>query len=187
MGLSVVAQHEGSVRGRLEDTISHSPISDATVTVLDIRDSSLVEFTRSRPSGHFQVGGLKTGKYRLLVTHVGYRPVSRFFVISELVENPDLGLITPDNKTSLLDAVTVEQEAAPVSIRHDTIEFNAGSFKTKPDAVVEDLLKKLPGVQVDKNGVIKANGEEVKKVLVDGKEFFGTDQDRLEEPSGRCR
>jgi Outer membrane protein beta-barrel family/Carboxypeptidase regulatory-like domain len=175
MGLSVFAQHDGSVRGRLEDTISHSPISDATVTVLDIRDSSLVDFTRSKSSGYFQVSGLKRGKYRLLVTHIGYRPVSRFFFISELVEDPDLGIIAPDNKASLLDAVTVEQEAAPVSIRHDTIEFNAGSFKTKPDAVVEDLLKKLPGVQVDKNGVIKANGEEVKKVLVDGKEFFGSD------------
>jgi hypothetical protein len=174
-GLSVFAQHDGSVRGRMEDTISHSPISDATVTVLDIRDSSLVDFTRSRPSGYFQVSGLKRGKYRLLVTHIGYRQVSRFFIISELVEDPDLGIIVPDNKASLLDAVTVEQEAAPVSIRHDTIEFNAGSFKTKPDAVVEDLLKKLPGVQVDKNGVIKANGEEVKKLLVDGKEFFGKD------------
>src|SRR5436305_10186645 len=75
----------------------------------------------------------------------------------------------------MLDAVQVVQEAAPVTLESDTVEYNAGSFKTKPNAVVEDLLKKLPGVQVDKDGKIKANGEEVKKVLVDGKQFFGND------------
>ncbi len=75
----------------------------------------------------------------------------------------------------MLDEVKVVQEVAPVTLRNDTIEYNAGSFKTKPNAVVEDLLKRLPGVQVDKDGKIKANGEEVKKVLVDGKQFFGND------------
>jgi hypothetical protein len=170
-----LAQHDGSIRGRLQDTSSHTPVPDATVTVLTMRDSSLVSFTRSEPSGLFRVNALPGGTYRVLITHVGYRSVSKVFVISDLVRSIDLGTIPLSDKAGLLDAFTVEQEAPPVTIRHDTIEFNAGSFKTKPDAVVEDLLKKLPGVQVDKNGVIKANGEEVKKVLVDGKEFFGTD------------
>ena len=75
----------------------------------------------------------------------------------------------------MLDEVTVNQEKPPVIFRNDTIEFNAGSFRTKPNSVVEDLLKKLPGVQVDKDGKIKANGEVVKKILVDGKEFFASD------------
>ncbi|MDP4217130.1 MAG: TonB-dependent receptor [Bacteroidota bacterium] len=170
-----LAQHDGSIRGRLQDTASHASVADATVTVLTIRDSSLVGFTRSDPSGLFRVNALDKGTYRLLITHVGYRSVSQVFVITDLIRSIDLGVIPLRDKAGLLDAFTVEQEAPPVTIRHDTVEFNASSFKTKPDAVVEDLLKKLPGVQVDKNGVIKANGEEVKKVLVDGKEFFGAD------------
>ena len=170
-----MAQADGSVRGRLKDTAAHIPVPDATLTILNIRDSSLVSFARSNASGVFVLSRLNSGAYRLLVSHIGYRSVSRNFVITDLVKTVDLGEIALTDKSSTLEAVTVQQEAPPVSIRHDTIEYNAGSFHTKPDAVVEDLLKKLPGVQVDKNGNIKANGQEVKKVLVDGKEFFGND------------
>jgi hypothetical protein len=66
-------------------------------------------------------------------------------------------------------------EAPPVTLIGDTVQYNAGSFKTKPNAVVEDLLKRMPGIQVDKDGKVKAQGQEVKRVLVDGKEFFGND------------
>ena len=173
--LQALAQADGSVRGRLKDTAAHIPVSDATLTILNARDSSLVNFARSNASGAFMLSRLSNGTYRLLVSHIGYGSVSRNFVITDLLKAVDLGEIILTDKSSTLEAVTVQQEAPPVSIRHDTIEFNAGSFRTKPDAVVEDLLKKLPGVQVDKNGNIKANGQEVKKVLVDGKEFFGND------------
>jgi hypothetical protein len=164
------------VRGRLTDTAAHAIIADATVTVLDIRDSSLVAFSRSGASGQFAVKGLSPGNYRLLVTHIGYRNLNRVFAITDLGKLIDLGELVMVSKASTLEAVTVQNEAPPVVMRGaDTIEYNAGSFKTKPDAVVEDLLKKLPGIQVDKDGTIKANGETVKKVLVDGKEFFGND------------
>jgi hypothetical protein len=175
IGLQALAQADGSVRGELKDTAAHLSVPDATVTILNIRDSSLVSFSRSKAWGHFLVPRLSKGAYRLLISHVSYRSASRNFVITDLVKEVDLGEIVLTDKGSMLDAVTVQQEAPPVTIRHDTIEFNAGSFHTRPDAVVEDLLKKLPGVQVDKNGNIKANGEQVKKVLVDGKEFFGND------------
>lgn len=171
--LPTFSQRDGSIRGRLQDTVAHAPVADVTVTVLNTKDSSLAGFSRSRESGSFLVKGLNAGSYRLLITHVGYRTVSRNFVINEAVRELDMGEIILTGKSNLLAEVTVEQ--APVTIRHDTVEFNAGSFKTKPDAVVEDLLKKLPGLQVDKDGTIKANGEQVKKVLVDGKEFFGND------------
>ncbi len=173
MNLKVFSQRDGSIRGRLQDTAVHAPVPDATVTVLNVKDSSLVGFSRSISSGNFLVKGLSNGNYRLLITHVGYRTVSRNFIIDDVIREFDMGEIPLSGKSDLLTEVTIEQ--APVTIRHDTIEFNAGSFKTKPDAVVEDLLKKLPGMQVDKDGTIKANGEQVKKVLVDGKEFFGND------------
>lgn len=174
-GLPTFGQADGSVRGTLKDTVAHAPVADATVTVFDVRDSSLAGFGRSTASGDFVVSRLRRGAYRLLISHVGYRSASRNFVITEQVRDAGLGEIVLTDKSSMLDSVTVQQEVPPVSMRHDTIEYNAGSFHVKPNAVVEDLLKKLPGVQVDKNGNIKAGGEQVKKVLVDGKEFFGND------------
>ena len=175
VSLQALAQTDGHVHGKLMDTAIHAPVSDATVTVLDIRDSSLAGFGRSMASGIFLVSRLRNGTYRLLISHVGYKPASRNFVVSDLVKDINLGEIVLLDNSHVLDSVTVKQEVPPVVIRHDTIEFNAASFRTRPEAVVEDLLKKLPGVQVDKDGNIKAGGQQVKKMLVDGKEFFGND------------
>ncbi|MBC7902074.1 MAG: carboxypeptidase regulatory-like domain-containing protein, partial [Gemmatimonadaceae bacterium] len=166
---------QGSVKGVLSDTATAKFVSDATVTVLDSKDSSLVSFSRSNAEGFFSIKGLSSGKYRLLVTHIGFRNLNRDFVINEHIPVIDFGSLPLLSKSNTLEEVTVVAEAPPVTIRNDTLEFNAGSFKTSQNAVVEDLLKKLPGIQVDKDGKIKANGEEVKKVLVDGKEFFGND------------
>src|SRR5688500_4141942 len=80
-----------------------------------------------------------------------------------------------NDRTKVLEEVLVTNEAPPVTLINDTIQYNAGSFKTQPNASVEQLLKKLPGVKVEKDGTIKAQGEKVQKVLVDGKEFFGND------------
>lgn len=169
------AQNNGSIRGNCIDTVSKQPLADVTVTILHAKDSSLVTFGRSNKNGSFNIQYLPNGSYRLLVTHIGYRNYSKNFEITESKKEVDAGYIILNNKASMLEEVTVSQEKPPVTFKNDTIEFNAGSFKTKPNAVVEDLLKKLPGVQVDKDGKIKANGEEVKKILVDGKEFFGND------------
>ena len=175
LSLQTVAQNNGHVKGQLMDTASRQPLANATITVMQAKDSSLVTFSRSNNSGAFDVRFLAKGNYRLLISHIGFRNYSKFFEITEDKKEVDLGFIAMGSNSAMLDEVSVVQEKAPVTIKNDTIEFNAGSFKTKPNAVVEDLLKKLPGVQVDKDGKIKANGEEVKKVLVDGKEFFGND------------
>ena len=172
-GSSAFSQRDGSIRGRLQDTAARQPVPDATITLLNAKDSSLVTFSRSGSSGSFLLKGLGPGSYHLHITHIGYRTVVRSFTLTALVKDLDLGEIGLAGKSDQLEEATVLQ--APVTIRHDTIEYNAGSFKTKPDAVVEDLLRKLPGVQVDKDGTIKANGQTVNKVLVDGKEFFGQD------------
>lgn len=172
---TLYAQNEGSIQGLLKDSSTGLPLSGATVTVLLAKDSSLVSFTRTNSKGYFSIRNIEPGPYRLLVTHIGYLNISRAFTINAALPGMDFGVLAINNKTTLLKEVTVTQEKPPVVIRNDTLEYNAGSFKTKPNAVVEDLLKKLPGVQVDKDGKIKSNGEEVKKVLVDGKEFFGND------------
>ncbi|MEP6728621.1 MAG: TonB-dependent receptor [Bacteroidota bacterium] len=173
--LAVHAQKEGSIKGIIKDTSSGLPLSDATVTVLLAKDSSLVSFSRTNNNGFFTIRNLEKDAYRLLVTHVGYLNITTQFVITATFTDIDFGTLIINNKSTLLQEVTVTQEKPPVVIRNDTLEYNAGSFKTKPNAVVEDLLKKLPGIQVDKDGKVKSNGEEVKRVLVDGKEFFGND------------
>ena len=175
LALTARAQRDGFIKGKLQDTTTHQPVSDATITLLHARDSTLAAFTRSTASGSFQLGSLRPGQYRLLITHVGYLPVSMVLTLSASSPGLTLGTVPIAARTDQLSSVTVEPNAPPVVIHGDTIEFSAGFFKTKPDAVVEDLLKKLPGVQVDKNGTITANGREVKKVLVDVKEFFGSD------------
>lgn len=169
------AQKEGSIKGIVQDTASKQFLNNATITVFLAKDSSLVSFSRTNSNGFFTLRNLENGNYRLLVTHVGYLNITREFSISTGLPELNFGTLVITNKSNLLQEVTVVQEKPPVVIRNDTMEYNAGSFKTKENAVVEDLLRKLPGIQVDKDGKIKSNGEEVKKVLVDGKEFFGND------------
>lgn len=173
--LSSSSQKSGSVKGIVYDTIAKQPVSSATITVLKRSDSSLVTFTMTTANGQFSLTNIGYGDYRLLVTHIGYHNVNKYFTINEATKNIDLGNIEVSDKTKVLEEVVLMAEAPPVTLIGDTVQYNAGSFKTKPNAVVEDLLKKMPGIQVEKDGKIKAQGQEVKKVLVDGKEFFGTD------------
>ena len=170
-----MAQKNGIVKGTLFDTLAKQPVANATLTLMRQNDSALVSFTMSSNSGYFEIKNIPEGKYRLLVTHVNYHNLIRHFVIDNTHKSVDLLKIVMNDKTMMLDEVVVQSEAPPVTLLGDTVQYNAASFKTQPNANVEDLLKKLPGIQVDKDGTVKAQGEKVQKVLVDGKEFFGND------------
>ena len=169
------AQKTGNVRGIVFDTIAKQPVGAATITVLQRNDSSLVTFTMTNNRGEFSLTNLGYGDYRLLVTHVNYHNVNKFFTVNDANKSIDLANIEVSDKNKVLEEVVVMAEAPPVTLIGDTVQYNAGSFKTKPNAVVEDLLKKMPGIQVEKDGTVKAQGQTVNRVLVDGKEFFGND------------
>lgn len=171
----VQAQRNGIIKGLAYDTISKQPVSGATISVLEKKDSSLVTFSMTGNDGRFELRGIANGEYRLLLSHVNYHNSNTFFSISDSTKTAELGNIVMNDKTKVLEEVVLENEAPPVTLIGDTVQYNAGSFKTQPNASVEQLLKKLPGVKVDKDGTIKAQGEKVTKVLVDGKEFFGND------------
>lgn len=173
--LAATAQKNGSIKGVLFDTAANQPVASATITLLQKKDSSLVSFTMTDNKGRFELTGLANGDYRLLVTHVNYHNIIKYFTISDAGKNKDLGNIAMTDKSKMLDEVTVTAEAPPVTLIGDTVQYNAGSFKVQPNGNVEQLLKKLPGVKVEKDGTVKAQGQDVKRVLVDGKEFFGTD------------
>jgi hypothetical protein len=171
----VSAQKNGSIKGVAFDTISHQPVASATVTVVEKKDSSLVSFSMTDNDGKFQLSGIPNGEYRLMITHVNYHNRNILFTISDDKKVHDLANVTMNDRTKVLEEVVVTNEAPPVTMVGDTVQYNAESFKVQPNANVEQLLKKLPGLKVEKDGTIKAQGEKVNRVLVDGKEFFGND------------
>lgn len=168
------SQTTGSISGRVTDTTG-SPLQRASVSLLLASDSSVVLNVFTDDGGSFQMKDLKEDKYLLLLTYLGYGQIQKFITIGPQNLNHELGNLVMRKKSVELNGVTVREMAPPVALKGDTMEFNASSFQTRPNAVVEDLLKKIPGVQVAKDGTITAEGETVTQILVDGKPFFGTD------------
>ncbi len=163
----------GIIRGKIVDTVGKQSMADATLSVMGLKDSSSIGFTTANDKGIFEMKGLEEGRYRLLISFGGYQNVSKIFAITKEKPVIDFGTVFMERRSTTLQEVIVERP--PISIKKDTIEYNASAFKTKPNEDVEGLLKKLPGVQVDRDGTVKSQGETVQKVYVDGKEFFGTD------------
>ena len=162
----------GIVKGKLTDTINKESFSEASVSVVR-QDSSIAGYGLANTTGAFEVKDLDTGSYRLIISFQGFAQVNRRFRISADTSTYDFGIIHMDKASVMLNEIIVE--AAPIIIKKDTVEFRAGAFKTAPNSTAEDLLKKIPGMEVDKEGNVKAQGEDIQKVYVDGKEFFGND------------
>ncbi|MCC6410370.1 MAG: TonB-dependent receptor [Saprospiraceae bacterium] len=162
------------VRGVLQDSMG-APLEMATVMLLQASDSSLAAFTRSEADGSFELKNQPSGNYLLRATYIGYRNHQQVLTLNGGGTFVDVGTLKLEPQSTLLGEVQITGEANPVQIKKDTIEFNAGSFNVKDNAVVEDLLKKMPGVEIERDGTVRAQGEVVKNVLVDGKKFFGTD------------
>jgi len=139
------------------------------------KDSILVKFTRSDSKGNCELKGLDTGKYVLLITYPLYADYVEKLNIKDSSASMDLGTVPVILKANLLKEVIVRQTISAIKVKGDTTEYTADSFRVLPNASVEDLLKKLPCIQVDRKGQITAQGEKVQKVLVDGEEFFGDD------------
>ena len=165
----------GSINGNVRDSSTRDQLSLATITVFDPSDTSLITYRLSDQNGVFKVPGLPVNKpLRVVISFAGYNPLRK---VVTLQDNQPLLLDTIYLSTTskTLDEVLILAERPPVIVKKDTIEFNASAFKTLPTALVEDLLRKLPGVQVDGEGSIFVNGKRVNRILVDGKRFFGND------------
>ena len=168
-------QTTGSISGQLQDSLHKQPLALATVTVFSAKDTAIITYRMSTPEGAFRIPGLPANKaLRMIVSYSGYG-VYRYELQLAAGEQKDLGKIFMKPVAKDLEEVLVFAEQPPVVYRKDTIEFNASAFKTLPTSLVEDLLKKLPGVQVDADGNIRVNDRKVNRLLVDGKDFFGTD------------
>lgn len=163
-----------TVKGQIQDE-KQTGLPSATVLILQAKDSSLVSFAATDALGNFEIKNVSKGDLLLKVTFLGYLP--HFAKIGFPAEGQvlDLGALALQPLSNELKEVMVQGEKSPVVFKKDTIEYNAGSFKTQPNAVAEDLLKRLPGVDVETDGSISVKGEKVQRVTVDGKEFFGRD------------
>lgn len=169
------AQKPYAIKGAVTDTMATYKLVNTSVTIINQKDSTLVKFGRADAEGHFAINNMKAGKFILLLTYPGYADYAEEFSLDSLNPVKDFGNIDLILKTNLLNDVIIKGKVAAIKINGDTTEFNAGSYVIKPNSKVEDLLKQLPGIQVDKNGKITAQGQTVNKVLVDGEEFFGDD------------
>jgi hypothetical protein len=161
-----------TIQGSVYDTLNNYELPYASVTLLRGGDSVLQTFTRADDKGAFRLKPAPKGKYVLMVTFPGF---ADYIDKIDLQADMDLGKVILISRVNLMKEVLVTQNYAAIKMKGDTTEYVADSFKVREGADVEALLKKLPGIQVDKNGQISAQGETVKKILVDGEEFFSDD------------
>jgi hypothetical protein len=162
------------IKGTVIDSTTN-PMIAATVVLLQPQDSIMVSYAITGNQGQFVLNGIAPGEYYLQVTYIGFGNFRQLVTVKESPAEQNLGAIFLSPSNTMLEEVVVKAEHVPIVIKNDTIEYNADAFKTKPNAAVEELLRRLPGVEVQRDGSIKAQGEDVENVLVDGKEFFGND------------
>ncbi len=157
------------------DASNKAPIEQATIRLLSKKDSSMVKGTLSNHDGAFSLKNIKTGDYMLHVTYIGYKPTYQSLRMTDKTNTIDIGTIAMSSEDIILSETVVTAKTIEIQIKNDTIEYNADSYKVTEGSMLEDLLKKMPGVEVDSEGKVTVNGKEIKKVLVDGKEFFSND------------
>lgn len=163
------------IAGNIQDTVAKSPLQNAVVMAVKLMDSTLVSFTRTNEKGIFTLESIPVDTYQVIISHPKFSDQAYFIFGNTKNLEYDFGKIILQPKNVSLDEVTVFAFKDPIYYKGDTLIYTADSFKTKPNATVEDLLKKLPGIKVDAQGKITSQGKSVDKVLVDGDEFFGTD------------
>lgn len=168
-----LAQNKASVKGHILDSISKTPIEHATVAIVNTKDTSLISYTITDSKGHFQLSALPLGRpTKMIISYVGYSTIRQNLDFT-VAPAKDFGKILMAGQS--LNEVIIQGERSPIVIRKDTIEFNTEAFKARPNAVVEELLRKLPGVQVNVDGSILVDGKQISKLMIDGKNFFGSD------------
>ncbi|HEY6901637.1 MAG TPA: outer membrane beta-barrel protein [Puia sp.] len=175
--LSLVAQAQSqppAIRGIVRDSLTRQPLEDATVTLIHLPDSTVQRRIRSSKK-EFVFTNLAPGSYQLVTTYLGYAPDTLRLTLDKADTTAKRISINLKHSASALMEVVVHAAIPPAIVKNDTIAFNASAYPTRPNATVEDLLRKLPGIDIDKNGNVTMQGQKVDKIYLDGKEFFLND------------
>ena len=173
---SIFAQNKViTVSGRVVESDSKESAAQATVQLLSLPDSAYAAGIASNNQGWFTLPKVKAGKYLLKVSYIGfltkYVPLHLYANMTE----KRVGTIALESDAVMLKEAVITAEAPQVTVKEDTLEYNSSAYRTPEGAMLEELVKKLPGAEIDDEGNVKINGKEVKKIMVDGKEFFGGD------------
>lgn len=164
----------GTIKGKLIDDATQEAIPEANIRILNQKDSTYVTGKASEKNGTFSIP-ISNGNYIVQISYIGYSDLFKDVSVNNKNATANLGTLSLIEDGVLLSDALVTAKALEVVVRGDTVEYNADSYKVTESAVIEDLLKKMPGVEVDADGKITVNGQEIKKILVDGKEFFSDD------------
>lgn len=174
---SVLAQ-KYSVKGKIIEEDTKEVVPMATIQVLSLPDSAYVTGMASGLDGTFNIKSIKKGKYVLKISYIGFQNYTTSLDFTNSKQSSkDLGIITLTSDAKLLESAVVTAQAAQVQVSGDSIIYNSSAFRVPEGSALEELVKKLPGADVDENGKITINGKEVSKILIDGKEFFTDDTD----------
>lgn len=174
--LPAIAQQQGvEVTGSVIEEGNKEPIEQATIRLLNVKDSTMVGGVASLRNGDFTLKNIKPGNYLLHVSFIGFEPLYQPLRITGKTDPVHVGKLELTDGAIQLGEALVLGKAPEVVVRNDTMEYNADSYKVTEGSVLEDLLKKMPGVEVGSDGKVTVNGKEIKKVLIDGKEFFSDD------------
>ena len=164
-----------TLKAVLIDSISKEPIEFATVAIFESGSETVSKFAISNKQGIIEISGIRRGEHTVRFDLMGYRSKSQAISFTTRETVIDLKQVFMQEDTNLLDAAVVTAMGNPIVVKKDTITYNASAFKTTDTDMLEDLLKKLPGVEVDSDGKITVNGKEITKVMIDGKTFFTDD------------
>ncbi len=164
----------GTISGKLIDQTTKEPVALANIRILQQKDSTFVTGQASKNDGSFSIP-VKYGSYIVHISFLGYKDIYKNVQVSASAPAVQLGTLLVYPSQIALSEIVIAAKAPEIRVKGDTLEFNADSYKVTESAVVEDLLKKMPGVEVDKDGKITVNGREIKKILIDGEEFFSDD------------
>lgn len=174
--LSTFAQNKViSVSGRVIEADTKEPVEMATVQLLSLPDSAQAVGITTQKQGQFTLPKVKAGKYVLKVSFVGFLPEFIPVQLSDKTPIKNVGTVNLEPDAVMLSEAIITAEAPPVTVKADTTEYNASAYRVAEGSMLEDLVKKIPGAEVDKDGKITLNGKEIKKIMVDGKEFFSDD------------
>ncbi len=172
--LQTAFAQQSTLKGSITDTLNKQNLSNAVISVLRPKDSVLVKFVRTDAQGNFELKNLQAGNYILMVTYPNYADYVDKITVEPGKDNI-LGSLPLITKAKLLEEVIVRQRIGAIKVKGDTTEYKADSFHVSANADVQELLRKMPGIQVNSKGEITAQGDKVEKILVDGEEFFSDD------------
>ena len=162
------------IQATVVDSLTNEPVPYASFYVIPEKDTTITNFTLTDPEGKAKLEDVPLGRYTLHVEMMGYRPVVKSRYFRERRE--DLGTIRLQVDEQFLQAATVTDVGNPIVVKKDTVEFNASSFRVGANAMLKDLLKRMPGMEITDDGKVKFNGEEIDKLTVGGRTFFFNDQ-----------